>query len=155
MSPGPLWPGLSDVQKETAMAGQDGFGTKLKRGDGAGTEVFTEIADVTSLSPPGLKRETLDVTSHGSPNGYMEFLGGLKDAGEVKADINYQPASHDALVDDFDDTAARNYQIVFPDADATTWEFAAILTGFEPDAPYDDKLAASLTFKVTGKPTLS
>jgi predicted secreted protein len=137
------------------MAGQDGFGTKLKRGDGETPEVFTEIADVTSLSPPALSRETLDVTSHGSPNGWMEFLGGLKDPGEVSADINYQPVFHDILVDDFDDTEPRNYQIVFPDADATTWAFGAILTGFEPDAPYDDKLAASLTFKVTGKPTIS
>lgn len=137
------------------MAGINGFGTLLKRGDGASPEVFTEIADVTGLTPPGLSRETIDVTSHGSDAGWMEFVPGLKDPGEMSADINYQPELHDLLVDDFEDTAARNYQIVFPDETATTWSFGAILTGFEPDAPYDDKLAASLTFKVTGKPTLS
>lgn len=137
------------------MAGMDGFGTKLKRGDGETPEVFTEIADITNLSGPGLSRETLDVTSHGSPDGWMEFLGGLKDPGEVSADINYQPTLHDLLVADFDDKAPRNYQIVFPDEDATTWAFPAILTGFEPEAPYDDKAAASLTFKVSGKPTIS
>jgi predicted secreted protein len=57
------------------------------------------------------------------------------------------------LVADFEDTTPRNYQIVFPDG--TTWKFGAILTGFEPDAPYDDKLAATLTWKVTGKPTIT
>jgi len=53
--------------------------------------------------------------------------------------------------------ANEKHQLVFPDdpTTPTTWAFAAILTGFEPDAPYDDKLSASLTFKVTGKPTLS
>ncbi|MBV7671372.1 outer capsid protein Hoc [Streptomyces halstedii] len=137
------------------MAGMDGFGTKLKRGDGEEPEEFTEIADITNLSGPGLTRETLDVTSHGSPGGWMEFLGGLKDPGEVSADINYQPTLHDLLVADFDDKVPRNYQIVFPDEDATTWAFPAILTGFEPEAPYDDKAAASLTFKVSGKPTIS
>lgn len=137
------------------MAGMDGFGVQLKRGDGEAVEAFTAIADVTNLSGPGLSRETLDVTSHGSPDGWMEFLGGLKDPGEVTADINYQPALHDVLVDDFDDTAPRNYQIVFPDTAATTWTFGALITGFEPESPYDDKAAASLTFKVTGKPTIS
>ncbi|MGW9249754.1 phage tail tube protein [Streptomyces badius] len=137
------------------MAGMDGFGVQLKRGDGEDPEVFTAIADITNLSGPGLSRETLDVTSHGSPDGWMEFLGGLKDPGEVSADINYQPALHDTLVADFDDTAPRNYQIVFPDTGATTWSFPAIITGFEPEAPYDDKAAASLTFKVSGKPVIS
>ncbi|GHJ01617.1 hypothetical protein TPA0906_34820 [Streptomyces olivaceus] len=137
------------------MAGMDGFGVQLKRGDGAEPEVFTKIADVTSLNPPNISRETIDVTSHDSPNAYMEFLGGLKDPGEVSADINYQPDKHDLLVADFEDTEPRNYQIVFPDEDATTWAFPAILTGFEPETPYDDKASASLTWKVSGKPTIT
>lgn len=135
------------------MAGIDAFGTQLLRGDGGTPEIFTAIANVTSISGPGLSRETIDVTAHDSPDGWMEFLGGLKDAGEVSADINYDPSKHDTLVADFDDDEPRNYQLVFPDS--TTWSIQAILTGFEPEAPYDDKLAASLTFKVTGKPTLS
>ena len=137
------------------MAGMDGFGVQLQRGDGEEPEVFTAIADITNLSGPGLSRETLDDTSHGSPDGWMEFLGGLKDPGEVSADINYQPALHDVLVADFDDTAPRNNKIVFPDVPATTWSFPAIITGFEPETPYDDKAAAALTFKVSGKPVIS
>jgi predicted secreted protein len=131
----------------------DAFGTQLLRGDGASTEVFIKVADVTSLTPPGLSRETLDVTSHDSTNGWMEFVGGLKDPGEISADVNYQPAEHDALVADFEDVEPRHYKIVFPDG--TSWAFGALLTGFEPDAPYDDKLAATLTWKVTGKPTIT
>lgn len=135
------------------MAGIDAFGTQLLRGDGGTPEIFTAIANVTSISGPSLSRETIDVTAHDSPDGWTEFVGGLKDAGEVSADINYDPSKHDTLVADFDDDEPRNYQLVFPDS--TTWSIQAILTGFEPEAPYDDKLAASLTFKVTGKPTLS
>ncbi|NUP21612.1 MAG: outer capsid protein Hoc [Streptomyces sp.] len=137
------------------MAGIDGFGTQFKRGDGAGPEVFTALANVTNVSGPGLSRETIDVTAHDSPDQWMEFIGGLKDGGEVSLDVNYDPADHDALIADFDDDAPRNYQVVFPDVDTTTWAFKAIMTGFEPEAPYDDKLAATLTFKVSGKPTIS
>lgn len=133
------------------MAGINAFGTKLERSEDGTT--FAPIADITSLTPPGISRDTIDVTSHDSTEGWMEFVGSLKDPGEVKADINYQPTDHDSLVEDFEDTVPRKYRITFPDG--TTWAFGAILTGFEPDAPYDDKLAASLTWKVTGKPTIT
>ncbi|GAA3223272.1 phage tail tube protein [Actinocorallia longicatena] len=137
------------------MSGLNAFGTLLKRGNGAPSEVFTAIANVTSINPPGMSRETLDMTAHDSEDGWMEFLGGLKDGGEVSTDINYMPAVHDTLIADFDDDEPRNYQIVFPDPDQTTWTVAVILTGFEPEAPYDDKLSASLTWKVSGKPDLT
>lgn len=138
------------------MAGIDGFGTELQRGDGVTpTEVFTALANVTSIKGPGIKRDTIDVTAHDSANAYMEFVGSLKDGGEVDVDVNYDPAKHDTLIADFDDENPRNYQLVFPDQAATTWTFKAILTEFQPEAPYDDKLAASLKFKVSGKPTLT
>ena len=137
------------------MSGIDGFGTELRRGNGGSpTEIFTAIAHSTNISGPGLSRDTYDVTTHQSPERWREFIGGLKDGGEVSVDVNYDPADHDTLVDDLDDTNARNYELAFPDPDETVWEFKAILTGVEPSAPHDDKLTASLTFKLTGKPTL-
>jgi predicted secreted protein len=143
------------MPEEAAMAGIDGFGTQLKRGDGAGPEVFTAIANATSISAPGLSRNTIDVTAHDSPDQYAEFVGGIIDPGEVSIDVNYDPAVHDTLIADLEDTDPRNYQLVFPDAGATTWSFAAVLTGFEATAPFDDKLTASLTYKVSGKPTIA
>ncbi|WHX19830.1 phage tail tube protein [Streptomyces malaysiensis subsp. malaysiensis] len=136
------------------MAGLDAFGTQLQRGDGGSPETFTAIANATSITPPALARETLDVTSHGSPDQWREYLGGLKDGGEVSIDINYDPRLHDTLVEDFNDPNPRNYKVVWPGT-LGNWAFAAVLTSFEPEAPHDDKLAASLTFQVSGKPTLT
>lgn len=137
------------------MAGIDGYGTLLKRGDGAEPEVFTAIANATNITAPGLARNTIDVSAHDSPNKYMEFVGGMIDPGEVSIDVNYDPTSHDMLVADLEDEDPRNYQLVFPDTAGTTWSFAAVLTGFEATAPYDDKLTATLTYKVSGKPTIA
>lgn len=137
------------------ISGIDAFGTKLQRGDGGGPEVFTDIANVTSVGGPGLSRETLDVTTHSSPEGWMEFVGGLKDGGEVSLDINYAPASHNALIADFADASPRNYKLVFPSSPTSTWSFKAVMAGFEPDAPHDDKLTAAVTLKVSGKPTIT
>lgn len=141
------------------MAGADAFGTQFKRGDGAQpTEAFTAIANVTNIGGPQRSRETIDVTAHDSEDGWMEFLGSLKDGGEVSLDLNYDPrvVSHD-LDDDFDDSVPRNYQIViFPGTDDEyTWDFAGIMTGLEDEFPYDDKMARSATFKISGKPVLT
>lgn len=135
------------------MAGLNAFGIQLKRSDMAGTPVFTAIANVTSVKGPELERDTYDVTAHDSTDGWKEFIGGLKDAGEVTLNINYDPRVHDDLVADFDDDVARDYKLVFPGA-LGEWDLKGFLTGFSQEAPVDDKLSAELKIKVTGKPTI-
>ncbi|MDX3689952.1 phage tail tube protein [Streptomyces europaeiscabiei] len=136
------------------MAGLDAFGTQLQRGDGATPEVFTPLANVTDITPPGIERETYDVTAHDSEDAWREFIGGLKDGGEVELDLNYDPREHDSLLSDFADAVPRNYKVVWPGT-LGNWAFKAIITNFEPEAPHDDKLAASVTYKVSGKPTIT
>jgi predicted secreted protein len=140
------------------VPGRDAFGTQFKRGNGATpTEAFTTIANVTNISGPERTRDTIEVTSHDSPGQWKEFLGGLKDGGELSLDINYDPAetTHD-LDDDFDDVDPRNYKIVILPGtdDEHTWSIKGILTKLGDEFPSDDKMARSLTVKVTGKPTL-
>lgn len=141
------------------MSGRDGFGTLFKRATNLtpGT-TFETVANVTSIGGPDRSRETIDVTAHDSPGGWMEFIGGLKDGGEISLDINYDPAedTHD-LDDDFDDGAPRNYQIVIlPDTDDEhTWSIKGIMTGLEDEFPYDDKMSRTMTIKISGKPTLA
>lgn len=137
------------------MPGIDGFGAALKRGDGETPEAFTAIANVTNISGPGLSRDTIDVSSHDSPDKHREFVGSLVDPGEVSIDVNYDPAVHDELVADLLVEDPGSYQLVFPSTPPKTWAFAAVMTGFEPSAPFDDKLAATITYKVSGKPTIS
>lgn len=141
------------------MSGRDAFGTLFQRGNGATpTEVFTTVANVTSISGPERTRETIDVTAHDSPGGWMEFIGGLKDGGEISLDINYDPAelTHD-LDDDFDDVLPRNYRIVILPGteDEHTWSVKAIMTNLGDEFPYDDKMARTMTLKVSGKPELA
>lgn len=139
------------------MNGLNGFGTSLSRDNGV---TFDPISNITSVSGPGISRETIDVTAHDSPNGWMEFVGGLIDGGEVSADINYNPGAMvgatnvtTTLLADVENPDPVVYEIAFPDG--SKFSAPLLITGFEPEAPYDDKLAASLTFKVAGKPTFT
>ena len=136
------------------MAGLDAFGIALQRSDMAEPEVFTAIAKVTNVSGPETERETYDVTAHDSESGWREFIGGLKDGGEVSLELNYDPRDHDVLMADYEDTEPRNYKLVFPQ-NLGEWALKLILTGFSQEAPVDDKLSAEVTFKVSGKPEIT
>jgi len=135
-------------------------GTLLKTGDGTSPEVFTTIAQVVSIGGPSLSLDPLDVTSHSSLEGNKEFVGGLIDGGELTLEINFDPAdaTHNqaaGLLKLLKDRTIRNFELVFSDTASTKWTIPALVTGFEPGAPVDGKLSASVTLKVSGVPTLA
>jgi len=136
------------------------FGTLLKMGDGGTSESFTTIAEVSDIKGPKLSLDPIDVTNHSSAEAWREFVGGLLDAGEVSLSINFMPAdaTHDystGIISKLTDRGKHNFQMVFPDDGNTTWSFTALVTAFESSEPIDDKLAADVTLKITGKPTLA
>lgn len=132
-------------------------GTLLKIGDGGGSEVFTTIAEVKTISGPGIKLNTVSATSHDSPNHTMEVIAGLIDPGQVTFDINYIPtaATHNVttgLLRDLKNRTKRNFQLVF--VDTTVWSFAAFVAQFTPDEPIDNVLNAKIILQVSGLPVL-
>lgn len=135
------------------MAAVNAFGTIFGIGDGEISESFTPVAEVTNISGPSLSRDSIEVTSHGSTDGYREYIPGLTDGGEVTIDLNWNHTSHDDVWDLIDSEENNvNFEVLFPDA--TSFIFSGHATGFEVTAPIDDKLTASVTFKVSGQPTL-
>lgn len=135
------------------------FGTLLKIGDGGGTETFTTIAEVRDITPPKLALGTEEATSHSSTGGWKERVATLLDAGEVTFELNFIPTDSTqgystGLIHDMVNKTKRNFQLVFPDTGTTTWAFAAFVTGFEPSAPVEGILSASVTLTITGQPTL-
>lgn len=135
---------------------QDAFGTQFKVGDGAATEAFTAVAEVHNISGPSLSRDSIETTHHGSTGGFREYLPGLRDGGEVTIDLNWDHgnATHAGLYTQIDSgTDNGNFQVEFPDA--TVFEFSGHVTSFDVTAPIDDRLTASVTFKVSGQPSLA
>lgn len=135
-----------------------GYGTLFSTGDGASPEVFTTLAEVTKITPPNMSRDAVEATHMQSPNAWREFIAGLKNGGDVSLELNFVPdgAASAALMAELalsGSAASKNRKITF--TDATVFEFAGILTAFEPDAPIDDRMVAAVTFKVNGEPTLT
>jgi predicted secreted protein len=137
-----------------------GFGTLLKIGDGGTPETFTTIAEVQNISGPGLKMETVDVTSHSSTGAWRQKVATLLDAGDVTFDVLFSPTAPthsqtSGLLRDMKNRTARNFTLTFPNVGATVWTFPAYVTGFEPGEPVDGALTASVTLTISGAPTLA
>lgn len=133
-------------------------GTLLKVGDSASPEAFTTIAQIYALSGPSLQQEELDVTDHSSTDGWKEFIGGLKDGGEVSGELHFDgaQATQDettGLQKALKDGTVKNYRITFTDGTSIT--FAALVKSFEFAANVGDKLTAAFALKVSGVPTWS
>lgn len=121
-------------------------------GGSAGTEAFTAIAEVKGFSGPNETAELIDVTHLQSDNARREYLSSLLDSGEISFDINFLPANANqaGLRSDLNARTRRNFQIVFSDTAATTWQFAAFVTAHSVNAQIGDILSGSVTLKITG-----
>ena len=136
------------------MSKYAGYGTVLER-EG------TPIVQVTNISGPGLSLDVEDVTTHDSTGAWEEVVATILRSGEVSMDIVYDPAAAThknaagGLLADLVARTAVTYTLIFSDAANTEWEFEAFVVGFEPDAPHDGALTASVTMKISGQPTLA
>jgi predicted secreted protein len=115
------------------------------------------IANIRGISGPSLSLDTEDVTTHDQATAWEEVVGTILRSGEVTLDIVYDPGddTHLALLTEYEIKSEAFYGLKFPDADVTTWSFSALVTGFEPDAPVDGALTASVTLKITGEVSLN
>ncbi len=116
---------------------------------------YVDIAEVTNITPFNIARDAVEATHTQSPDRIREFIPGLVDYGEASIDINFVPGSSSdqrirAL---FRSREAAQCQITFPTSPEQVLQFAAIITGYSPEAPLDDKLTATATFKISGRPT--
>lgn len=128
------------------MAGSDGFGTKFYKMSGTAS---TAIGGITAINGPEIEGEDIDVTDMDSANGFMEFLPGLVDGGEVELELNYDKDEQAVLYALIRTTAA--FKIV--GSDSSKWDFSGYLKGLGQEYPHDDKISSSATLKISGKPT--
>ena len=114
------------------------------------------IADVVSITAPTVSIATLDTTNIASI--HRTFIAGTIDSGEMSVEIMYDPMSDTDIEDAWDNTAtaaptASTAVITF--SDTATFTFSAIMTGFEANVAIDEKVTATLTFKITGAVTVA
>ncbi len=134
------------------MAEYAGFGAILQQFNT--TSGYVTVAQVDDIQAPALGLGTPDVTAHDSDSAYRSVVGAVKEIGEMSLSLVFDPAAA-THVAGWTALASRGHEvfkIIFPDAGNTEWAFRAFVTGFEPNAPVEEKLAASVTLLGTGDP---
>lgn len=111
---------------------------------------YVDLAEVNEITPPSSTFDMVDATHMQSPNSDREFIIGLNDPGEASFEMNFVPGSAaDLKIQSIKAARARiKCRITFPNG--VTWTFSGLLMTYEPVVPTDDKMTASVTFKVSG-----
>ncbi len=118
------------------------------------SESYTTIAEVIDCSGPQLTRTTVDVTHLASPDGFMEFVSGMKDGGEISFTCNYTYDEYILLKADLDRNTLTGYQIYIPSSVPRTISFDGLLTKLGgPTAGVNNKLVMNCSIKISGNVT--
>jgi predicted secreted protein len=115
------------------------------------------IAEVTDISGPGIKVDTIDVTSYSSPDAFKEFIAGFGDGGEVSIEANFiagDTLGQIAFITDAFAKTVREAIITYPAAAAVDWTFDALVTSIEFKEPLEEQLGFTATLKISGKPVI-
>ncbi|MGE4339150.1 MAG: phage tail tube protein [Pigmentiphaga sp.] len=126
-----------------------GYGSRFEVSQDNGATWF-EVAEVFDITPPSDTVDMIDATHMQSPDRTREFIPGLIDPGEASFEMNFLPGStSDAKIREIKASLARvRCRLTFPNN--ATWTFSAQVSGYEPAVPNDDKMTATVTFRVTG-----
>lgn len=132
-------------------------GSLLKVGSGSPI-TYTAIANISSFSGPSLSANLIDVPVHNSVNGYVDRIQGLRSAGEVTAELYFDPnaTTHQQLVDLYNDGTIAPWKIEISDTSpAATFSFSGIVSGLDFDFPVDGARTCSLTISISGEAVLN
>lgn len=131
------------------MAGSFGNGATLVLGS-------TTVSEITKVSSPGFKADTIDTTTHNNSDKFRTFIKGLTDGGEITVEGNMNYTDYNTLYVMATTLSAYTATVTVPTTPSSSqWVASTLLTGLESGAPHDDKIDFSATLKVSGKPTFA
>ena len=129
-----------------------GVGTEFRRWNST-TGEWDAIAEINSITGPGMSRATFDTTSLDTPGGYRTFLAGLRNPGTITLAMNFTRDTYETMKTDFESDDEQNYEIVLPDDDTTTLEFVGLVTELPLTIP-EEKVAVNVTIQISGQVTV-
>jgi len=142
-----------------------GFGAILRMENRDTPGDYIDLMGIKGITPPEMSRDVHDTTTMQSPGGWREFIGGLKDGGEVSFSANFLPrdptqGQTSGFMSEFDRDSCEsrgNWEILLPACpgeEEVAFRFAGIVTGQSGDIPMDDVMTFEGTIKVSGRPQL-
>jgi hypothetical protein len=114
---------------------------------------FSDVAELGDLTLPGFMRNVFDATVQNRTID-SKVLGVIRRK-TFTFPVNYIPqeTTHNetnGLLKLFKDNTITGFKVTFPDSPPTAWIMSGQVSGFDPKAPVDGKLAADVTLEFSG-----
>jgi predicted secreted protein len=119
--------------------------------------VYTDLAQVISIKWAGHKRDAIDVSNVDSTANYREFIGGMRDGGEVSVGVIYDEANatHAQITTDLESDVITNYRIALPAPISKVWTLPGLVTSIGREIPFEGKVTLEFTIKISGQPSVT
>ena len=118
---------------------------------------LVELDEVKTVGFPQIEADEHEVTHLKSPDGFKEYINGLRDGGEFSATFNYAPGSAtDLLLTNALGSTTRKLRIVAPDESGTgapdwNYTFPVLVKRYSPDEMEPNApMTATATFRAAG-----
>lgn len=134
------------------MAKTFGYGSVLSVATTTGGDL--EIAQIRSLSGPGVSFNDVDTTCMDSTSNYRTFVAGLGDPGELTCGLVYDSTSlsHARMCYYMGQRSSKTWKVTNGSTAGDQDTFTAYIKGMSREIPMDDVITADVTFKVSGLP---
>ncbi len=105
---------------------------------------------------PGLSRVSVETTHMGTTGGKTFRPGDLYDGGELSLTVAFDPSiSPPMLAGEQPETITVTWPIPAALTTGAIWSFSGFMTAYNPTAPIEDKMTATVTIKITGNVSLT
>ncbi|WP_299133560.1 phage tail tube protein [uncultured Amaricoccus sp.] len=132
------------------------YGASLERSLN-GTSGWADIPEAKGVAVPSTTQEYPEVTSLDSPNGFREYIKGLKDAGEIELECGYTAAGYEQQVADNAAAGAIYYRVTLKPApnqsSGDIFAFRGFPTPQLVDNGLGEPLGMTLRIRITGDVT--
>lgn len=126
-----------------------GKGTVFYRWNAA-NQTWVSISRIMSIEGLDSTQDTVDVTTLDSEGGYREHIGGLRDAGTLSLPMAFRKDTYTQMRTDFEADSLVKYKMILPDL--SVFEFMGKVVGLSVAVPLEDKVTATASIKISGKP---
>lgn len=130
----------------------DTFGTLLKRGDGAGIEVFATIGGVGDIDGPKEEVKMEEYLAHDHTDRTIRRYPTVVDNGVISFPLYWDPADaiHILLRGDFEARSKSNYQLVESFTGGETAAFAAYISKLGKAYPIEGLMTCEVELAIDG-----
>lgn len=128
------------------MSGTRSFGAAI-------TLATKAVGGSTQINTSPTAVDFIDITAHDSPDGFREFIGGLKDGGNVSLTFNYIKTDVGQL--ELIGNPGKTGACVITLSDGTTIAGNVVYGGVSFANPLDNKIECSAELKWSGEPTIT